>query len=65
LSLHKDTDSLPGVLDSDYWGIINILLHNHSNSPIELHPDQAMAQILFLPLAQLPLVEVKELSKTS
>jgi dUTP pyrophosphatase len=47
-------DVIPRVLDSDYRGDIKVLLHNHSDKPVTLKPDQAMAQILFLPLSNLP-----------
>jgi len=43
-------DVIPGVLDSDYRGIIGVILHNNSEVPIALHPRRAMAQILFIKL---------------
>jgi len=32
-------DVIPGVLDSDYRGIIGVILHNHSDKQITLHPE--------------------------
>ena len=55
-------DVTAGVIDSDYRGIIKVLLHNHSDQPYSLSPKQSMAQILFLPLAQPPVVETSEIS---
>ena len=57
-------DVIPGVLDSDYRGIIGVILHNNSEEPITLHPKRAMAQILFLPLGQLSITESSTLSKS-
>ena len=57
-------DVTAGVIDSDYRGIIKVLLHNHSDQPYLLSPKQSMAQILFLPLAQPPVVETSEISNT-
>jgi deoxyuridine 5'-triphosphate nucleotidohydrolase len=65
MSLRHKIDVVPGVLDSDYRGIINVLFHNHSNKSYELDSKRAMAQILFLPLSQLPIQEAKELKPTS
>ena len=57
-------DVIPGVLDSDYRGIIGVILHNNSDKQITLHPGQAMAQILFLQLGQLPISESSALTKS-
>ena len=64
LSLKHSIDIATSVLDSDYRGTINVLLHNHSDQPYQLRPTQAMAQILFIPLSQLPLKEASQLSNT-
>ena len=57
-------DVTAGVINSDYRGIIKVLLHNHSDQPYSLSPKQSMAQILFLPLVQPPVVETLEISNT-
>ncbi len=57
LTLKHSVDVVTGVLDSNYRGTINVLLHNHSNLPYQLQLNQAIAQILFIPLSQLPLEE--------
>ena len=64
MSVKHSVDVVAGVLDSDYRGQIGVLLHNHSDQPYHLHPTRAMAQILFLPLSQLPIIESKLLSET-
>jgi len=57
-------DVIPGVLDSDYRGIIGVILHNNSDKSVTLHPERAMAQILFLQLGQLSISESTTLSKS-
>ncbi len=64
LTLKHSVDVMTGVLDSDYRGTINILLHNHSDLPYQLQLNQATAQILFILLSQLPLEEATRLSDT-
>ena len=65
LSSKKLLDVTAGVIDSDYRGVVKILLHNHSDQSHTITPGQAIAQILFLPLAPLSIQEVSELSSTS
>jgi len=57
-------DIIPGVLDSDYRGIIGVILHNSLDKQITLHPGQAMAQILFLQLGRLPISESSNLTES-
>ena len=65
MSAKHSVDVVTGVLDSDYRGPIGVLLHNHSDQPYQVKLTQAMAQILFLPLSQLPVKEVTDLSETT
>ena len=58
-------DIITGTLDSNYRGDISILFHNHSDSPYQVSPTQSVAQILFLLLSQLVLMETNQLSKTA
>ena len=37
-----------GVIDSDYRGVVNILLFNHSNATVTVGKGQRFAQIVFL-----------------
>ena len=57
LSSNHLIDIATGVIDSDYRGVLKVLLHNHSDRPFPITPDQAIAQILFLPLCPLLLEE--------
>jgi len=64
MSFKHQITIVTGIIDSDYQGIINVLLHNHSEQPYELDPKKAMAQLLFIPISQLPIMEVNSLSQT-
>jgi deoxyuridine 5'-triphosphate nucleotidohydrolase len=64
LSFKHQVDTIPGVIDSDYRGTISVLLHNQSDQEYHLEPSKAMAQILFLPLSQLPTRQSDLLSET-
>ena len=50
-------DNTAGVIDSDYRGVLKIILQNHSNHPFTVTPEQTIAHILFLPLCPLPVQE--------
>ena len=43
------------VINSDYRGVLKVLLHNHSDRPFPITPNQAITQILFLPLCPFPI----------
>ena len=64
MSFKHQIDVVTGIIDSNYQGIINVLLHNHSEWSYELDPKRAMAQLLFVPISQLPIMEVNNLSQT-
>lgn len=53
-----------GVIDSDYRGEIVVGLCNLSKKAYEVNPGERIAQMLFLPLANLPLVQKNILDDT-
>jgi len=64
MSFKHQIDIVTSIIDSDYQGIINVLLHNHSERSYELDHRKAMAQLLFVPISQLPIMEANSLSQT-
>lgn len=53
-----------GVIDSDYRGEIFVGLCNLSKKPYEITPGERIAQLIFLPLANLPLLQKDILEPT-
>ena len=53
-----------GVCDSDYRGEYKIALHNHSNTPVTVHNDDRIAQMVVMPFIPVELEEGK-LSETA
>lgn len=53
-----------GVIDANYRGEIQVVINNAGNSPIDIMPGDAIAQLLILPVPPIELVEVEELSET-
>jgi dUTP pyrophosphatase len=54
-----------GVIDSGYVGEVKLILYNvKGRGRIEIEKGERVAQILFIPVLTLPLVEVDELSET-
>lgn len=53
-----------GVIDSDYRGEIFVGLCNLSKEPYEIAPGERIAQLIFLPLANLPLLQKDILEPT-
>ena len=64
LALKSKVDVIAGVLDSDYQGTVNVLLHNNTDEEFAVPTNRAIAQMLILPISQLPLVQVNQLSET-
>ena len=64
VSFKHQINVVTSIIDSDYWGNINILLHNHSEQSYELDPKRVMAQLLFIPISQLSITEMNILSQT-
>ena len=53
-----------GVIDSDYTGEIKVAVHNISQDDYTIHPDDRIAQLVFLPVPQAELVECESLEET-
>lgn len=53
-----------GVIDSDYRGEICVGLCNLSDQSYTIQPKDRVAQMVIMPVCQLPLVEVNELDST-
>ena len=54
----------PGVIDSDYTGEVQVLLHNTGDKPfIVMHGDR-IAQLVVVPVSCYPSIEVSELAAT-
>lgn len=47
LAAKHGIDVLAGVVDSDYRGGLKVVLINHGPNDVELHPDKAIAQLIF------------------
>jgi dUTP pyrophosphatase len=54
-----------GTIDSTYHGEIKVLLHNDSNIEYTIEPGERIAQLIFLPVLQVNLIEVDEFSETT
>ncbi len=48
LSLKKGIEVGAGIIDSDYRGVVGVVLHNHSDVPVVLEKGEAIAQIIFI-----------------
>ena len=53
-----------GVIDADYRGEIMIALHNHSNEPRLIEPEERIAQLVITPYITATFCEVSELNDT-
>ena len=49
-----------GVVDSDYRGEINVVLHNHGSAPQTIENGERVAQLLITPVLQ-PTYEIAEI----
>ena len=54
-----------GVIDSDYRGEISVGLVNLSDKAYTIQPDERIAQLCILPVAQFTAVEADDLSETA
>lgn len=54
-----------GVIDSDYRGEIMVSLVNRSTDPVSLTHGDRVAQIVFVPVTQFPLVQIESLDSTA
>ena len=53
-----------GVIDSDYRGEVMVSLHNHSNQPQTVEPEERIAQMVIMPYLAAEFFETDELSDT-
>lgn len=53
-----------GVIDEDYRGEIKVSLHNDSDAPYTVNPNDRVAQIVFIPYLDNDLVEDNDLTET-
>lgn len=53
-----------GVVDADYRGEIMVALHNHSNSPVSIEPQERIAQLVITPYLTAHFQETELLSDT-
>jgi dUTP pyrophosphatase len=54
----------PGTIDSDYRGVIEVVLINLGNEPVTIAPQERIAQLVIAPVAKATLVVVEELDET-
>lgn len=53
-----------GVCDSDYRGEYIVVLHNHSDKPVDIEPNERIAQLVVTPFLSVEFKEVEELTST-
>lgn len=53
-----------GLIDSDYRGEYIVALHNHSDEPQTIEPQERIAQLVVIPYLKTNFIEVDELSDT-
>lgn len=53
-----------GVVDSDYRGEVMVALHNHSDKPAKIEPNERIAQLIITPFVTANFIEQEELSDT-
>ena len=54
----------PGTIDSDYRGEVGVILINHSEKNFEIARGMRIAQIVFIELPKIEIVESQSLTKT-
>lgn len=55
----------PGTIDSDYRGMIQVILINHGDDPFTIHRGDRIAQLVIAPVARAVLVESESLPDTA
>lgn len=53
-----------GVIDADYRGEVMVALHNHSNTPVYIEPQERIAQLVITPYLTAHFEEADRLSDT-
>ena len=56
--------AMDGVIDSDFRGVVKILLINHGSEDFIVEPGMRVAQILFTRVEEFLIIEAEKLSKT-
>lgn len=54
----------PGTIDSDYAGILGVLLINHGTEPLRIEPGDRIAQIVVAPVTQGQFARAEEVRET-
>ena len=54
----------PGTIDSDYRGVISVILCNFGKEPFKIRRGDRIAQMVFAPIVRANLTEVKQLKDT-
>ena len=52
----------PGTIDSDYRGEVGVILINHGDATFEIARGERIAQLVFAPVVQAPLVEARSVA---
>ncbi len=55
----------PGTIDSDYRGEVGVILVNHGHATFEIARGERIAQLVFAPVVQAPLVETQSVEGTA
>ena len=64
LACHNFVDVGGRVIDSDFWGEVNVIMFNHSNKAYEVRAGDRIAQVVFHRREIPNFVKSEELSKT-
>ena len=54
----------PGTIDSDYRGVIGVILCNFGREPFKVRRGDRIAQIVFAPIERAIFIEVNEIDRT-
>lgn len=54
----------PGTIDADYRGEIGIIMINHGQETVTLHPGDRIAQLVIAPVVRAQLLAVEDLEQT-
>lgn len=54
----------PGTIDSDYRGEVRIILANFGSAPFVIHPGDRVAQLVFMWVPEVSLIEVQDVATT-
>jgi dUTP pyrophosphatase len=55
----------PGTIDSDYRGVLQVIVINHGQKPFTIQRGDRIAQLVFAPVTRAILLESDELSETA